>query len=321
MNYLGIYESIIERARIRGWISSSNLGRILGVPNVDFYVEIHHVIPKCIGGNNEKNNLVGLTPKEHFIAHYLLTKIYDNDKIIIAFNIMCGKTDGKSANDYGEQIKKYRLIQSEIGKKTFSDPEKRRLASERRIRQNKSPEFRNKLKQAFINNPELKKNISAYSKKRWESPEYRARQSLSIAKFWQNPENKKNKAELVRAQHRDNPELKERRCKFFKRKHNTAEHNKNIGLAYKKYVKEHPEYYKWITERVTGSKNPMARKVINVKTEKIFGCAKEASDSIKMNYSTFKKYLYGKNYTKIDFMWLDEYKNKKGGNQCKDQTV
>lgn len=39
------------------------------------YTEKHHIIPKSIGGTNEKENLVILTAKEHFICHLLLTKM------------------------------------------------------------------------------------------------------------------------------------------------------------------------------------------------------------------------------------------------------
>jgi len=42
---------------------------------VDGYSEKHHVIPKCMGGSNERSNLVVLTAEEHFLAHQLLVKI------------------------------------------------------------------------------------------------------------------------------------------------------------------------------------------------------------------------------------------------------
>ena len=38
------------------------------------YQEKHHIIPKSLGGSNKKDNLVALTPKEHFIIHILLCK-------------------------------------------------------------------------------------------------------------------------------------------------------------------------------------------------------------------------------------------------------
>ena len=40
------------------------------------YYEEHHIIPRCVGGLNVKENRVLLTAKEHFLAHYLLTKIF-----------------------------------------------------------------------------------------------------------------------------------------------------------------------------------------------------------------------------------------------------
>lgn len=58
---MAIYDDLIARARGR-----SRHG----------YMERHHIIPKCMGGSNRKNNLVYLTAKEHFIAHKLLVRIY-----------------------------------------------------------------------------------------------------------------------------------------------------------------------------------------------------------------------------------------------------
>jgi hypothetical protein len=43
------------------------------------YYEIHHIIPRSLGGNNLKENLVKLTAREHFICHLLLTKMYIDD--------------------------------------------------------------------------------------------------------------------------------------------------------------------------------------------------------------------------------------------------
>lgn len=55
------YDRLIERARIR---------------KLEGYVEKHHILPKCIGGSNDKTNIVSLTPEEHYVAHQLLVKIY-----------------------------------------------------------------------------------------------------------------------------------------------------------------------------------------------------------------------------------------------------
>ena len=38
------------------------------------YKEIHHILPRSLGGKDKKSNLVALTAKEHFIIHILLCK-------------------------------------------------------------------------------------------------------------------------------------------------------------------------------------------------------------------------------------------------------
>ena len=44
------------------------------------YVEKHHIIPKCLGGTNNTENLVELTAREHFICHWLLTKMVSSKR-------------------------------------------------------------------------------------------------------------------------------------------------------------------------------------------------------------------------------------------------
>ena len=57
--------------------------------NLDFYYESHHINPKCMNGSNDQENLVLLTAREHYIAHWLLTKIYpDHCGINLAFFMM-----------------------------------------------------------------------------------------------------------------------------------------------------------------------------------------------------------------------------------------
>jgi 5-methylcytosine-specific restriction endonuclease McrA len=48
------------------------------------HTEIHHIIPKYLGGLDEKDNLVELDIRQHKIAHWLLWKIYGNfqDKLV-----------------------------------------------------------------------------------------------------------------------------------------------------------------------------------------------------------------------------------------------
>ena len=75
MDYQKHYNLLINKAKAR---------------IIDGYVERHHIIPECMGGSNDPDNLVILTPEEHFLAHQLLVKIYPNEhKLLFAVHMMC----------------------------------------------------------------------------------------------------------------------------------------------------------------------------------------------------------------------------------------
>ena len=77
MDYKKIHDLIIQKAKNR--------------KSVKDYYEIHHIIPRCMGGSNKKDNLVNLTAKEHFLVHKLLTFIYPNNtSLVYAYWAMCG---------------------------------------------------------------------------------------------------------------------------------------------------------------------------------------------------------------------------------------
>lgn len=59
--YTNCYFKIIKRAQERK--------KLLG------YFENHHIYPKGIGGLNDKENLIKLTAKEHYVCHLLLIKM------------------------------------------------------------------------------------------------------------------------------------------------------------------------------------------------------------------------------------------------------
>lgn len=45
----------------------------------DMYTEIHHILPRCLGGKDDKSNLVRMPIKYHIVAHLLLSCIYPNN--------------------------------------------------------------------------------------------------------------------------------------------------------------------------------------------------------------------------------------------------
>lgn len=63
MNYQRIYDEFIADRRIK---ESSLIG----------YTEKHHVLPRSLGGDNSKENLIKLSAQDHYFAHELLAKIH-----------------------------------------------------------------------------------------------------------------------------------------------------------------------------------------------------------------------------------------------------
>ena len=51
--------------------------------NEECYMERHHIIPRCIGGTNDEENLIYLFPYEHYYAHKKLA-IENEDNIKLA---------------------------------------------------------------------------------------------------------------------------------------------------------------------------------------------------------------------------------------------
>ena len=83
MNHLKVYNDIILKAK------SENRQKLSRNSKKYVYYENHHIIPRCLGGSDENENLILLTPKEHYVCHKLLTYIYKgNLKIAQAFFLM-----------------------------------------------------------------------------------------------------------------------------------------------------------------------------------------------------------------------------------------
>lgn len=62
--YTTWYYQIIENSRKRHHVG---------------YTEKHHIIPRCLGGDNSAENIVILTAREHFVCHRLLIKMVNKN--------------------------------------------------------------------------------------------------------------------------------------------------------------------------------------------------------------------------------------------------
>lgn len=138
-----------------------------GKRNLD-YTERHHIIPKCVNKSlyKDRNNIIILTAKEHYIAHLILSKCYKPgtdyyNRLICALFAMSKlkmnyhrRQDIKLTGTKYEQIReKYSESRREIMRQNVKDPKYKKFIGKGESSSNKG--------MIFINNG----NINAYLKR------------------------------------------------------------------------------------------------------------------------------------------------------------
>lgn len=122
------------------------------------YHERHHILPKCMGGTNDEENLIDLFAREHYIAHKLLAlENPHNEKLNYAFWCMSHLSD-KNQERYvvtSEEYEQARIIFSSLRKNAKVSEETRRKMSKAHSGENNSffgkkhsDEARKKIKEA-----------------------------------------------------------------------------------------------------------------------------------------------------------------------------
>ncbi len=144
------YYSIIHNAKSR---------------SIKSYVESHHIIPKSLGGSNDPVNKVSLTPREHVICHWLLTKMTigkEKGKMIFALRMMkC-------------QSSKHKRYESKITARAYESTKIEYSIEMSKIHINRTPWNKGKTQSTEHN-----KKISESNKGRKQSPDHRRKNSES----------------------------------------------------------------------------------------------------------------------------------------------
>ena len=153
--YAKTYNRLMSRAQSRDGVSG--------------YYERHHIIPKSLGGNNHPENIVKLTAREHYIAHLLLMKCFDDitrkHKMAAAFDYMSNVRNKYTSDRYTSRLfEHHKKIRSAIfsekrkGKenpnygKTHSEETRKKISDARIGVNTNTPESIEKKRQNFLNN-------------------------------------------------------------------------------------------------------------------------------------------------------------------------
>jgi len=70
---------------------------------------VHHIIPRCFGGTDQKHNLVPLLPEEHLFVHKLRYKAFNTREDMLAVRFIC---NGLKSKGHIESYKHLRLTRN-----------------------------------------------------------------------------------------------------------------------------------------------------------------------------------------------------------------
>jgi hypothetical protein len=104
--------------------------------SVDGYAEVHHIVPRSLGGSDDASNLIRLTARQHYIAHWMLWKAYGGiagRSFYMMSNLgKYGKvnsaTYAQARENYSEQVKKQMAVKPNVPAFTPEHREKLRQA-------------------------------------------------------------------------------------------------------------------------------------------------------------------------------------------------
>lgn len=148
------------------------------------YNEKHHIIPRCIGGTNDKANIVLMPVKYHIMAHMILYRMYpDNYKI--GYALYCIMTCSHKSLERKESLEKDFSLRTvtkyrELGLKSIRSEESRKHRSKIQLGESNSNYGKHW-------NQEHKKILSDKTKEAWKRGDfdkYKDRLNQHRGKSW-----------------------------------------------------------------------------------------------------------------------------------------
>jgi rubrerythrin len=151
------------------------------------YTERHHIIPQSLGGSNDKDNLVDLTAREHFICHWLLIKMTEGEsrsKMLYALMYMRASSEGMNRYQSYSTSRVYEYYRKEHAKNHSKVMKDKNLIPWNKGGVEITEEHRHNLRVAALNRkPKSKESIDKWRESRsgyQHSEETRLKQSLAL---------------------------------------------------------------------------------------------------------------------------------------------
>ena len=243
------------------------------------YHERHHIVPRCIGGGNNTENLIDLFAREHFIAHKLLAlENPKNKKLVYAWWCMT-TANGKHTDD------SYKLTPEEY--------EKIRIMYSKSITGEDNPFYGKKhTEETRIKISENHADVSGENNPNYGKP--------------RSDETKQKLSELRKGKFtgEDNPFYGKKHTEEAKKKMSEERKEKFIGEGNPFYGKKHTEETKKkLSISNSRGNSARARKVIRLFDLKIYDCLSDVMDDNKISKST----LIDRCKKHRDFMYYDEW--------------
>ncbi len=126
--------------------------------SIDGYYEKHHIVPKSMGGLDTADNLIKLTARQHYLAHWMLWKAYGGSMARAFFMMSCVKKEqcrsskiyDKARQEYSEEVRKQMTGKPAQSKFT---PEHREKLRKAKLGKKLTPEHRANVGKARIGKP------------------------------------------------------------------------------------------------------------------------------------------------------------------------
>ena len=159
--------------------------------------ETHHILPKCIGGTDDTENLITIPTSCHFIAHWMLWKAYRSTPgLSYAFSLMATPNKNHTGRTRKINSKTYSLLkadqsaaQSQRNKDRWNDPEWATRQSAILSKAASTPaESSRRSANALKINAVYKEKRSAAHRDRWNDPEWAESTKQKMKDKWKDVE-------------------------------------------------------------------------------------------------------------------------------------